>query len=207
MSCPHSSQQHWDVATTSGVVRQWQGWLHRFDCDGDDRSRRPDVTAWPCVSTEKTFEGAAGPPSRARRVSCTGEAAQCHEADTGLASQCRTAAGMASSPEVGETAPGRDSQACQSSGAALWRQSIKCLYARAGTGACGGVGKARVGALERSGPRPRGCSALERGGPRSRGEAEPSSEADPVGHTPRVLMQGRKKSRRRTPTIIPLYSY
>jgi hypothetical protein len=28
-----------------------------------------------------------------------------------------------------------------------------------------------------------------------------------VGHTPRVLMQGRKKSRRRTPTRIPLYFY
>jgi hypothetical protein len=28
-----------------------------------------------------------------------------------------------------------------------------------------------------------------------------------VGHTPRVIMQGRKKSRRRTPTRIPLYSY
>jgi hypothetical protein len=28
-----------------------------------------------------------------------------------------------------------------------------------------------------------------------------------VGHTPRVLMQGRKKSRRRTPTRISLYSY
>jgi hypothetical protein len=79
---------------------------------------------------------------------------------------------------VGETAPGRDSQACQSSGAALWRQSIKCSYARAGTGARGGVGKARVGALERSGPRPRGCSALERGGTCLRGGAEPSSEAD-----------------------------
>jgi hypothetical protein len=30
---------------------------------------------------------------------------------------------------------------------------------------------------------------------------------NPAGHTPRVLMQGRKKSRRRTPTRIPLYSY
>jgi hypothetical protein len=40
--------------------------------------------------------------------------------------------------------------------------------------------QARVGALEQSGPRPRGCSALERGGPRSRGGAEPSSEADPT---------------------------
>jgi hypothetical protein len=29
----------------------------------------------------------------------------------------------------------------------------------------------------------------------------------PVGHTPRVLMQGRKNSRRQTPSRIPLYSY
>jgi hypothetical protein len=87
---------------------------------------------------------------------------------------------MASPPGVDETAPGRDSQACQSSGAALWRQSIKCPYVRVGTGARGGVGKARVGALERSGPCPRGCSALERGGPRLRGGAEPSSEANPA---------------------------
>jgi hypothetical protein len=28
-----------------------------------------------------------------------------------------------------------------------------------------------------------------------------------VGHTPRVLMQGRRKSRRQNPTRIPLYSY
>jgi hypothetical protein len=71
-------------------------------------------------------------------------------------------------PGSWRTAPGRDSQACQSSGAALWRQSIKCPYTRAGAGARGGVGKARVDALEQSGPRPRGCSALERGGPRPR---------------------------------------
>jgi hypothetical protein len=61
---------------------------------------------------------------------------------------------------------------------ALWCQSIKCPYVRAGTGAHGGGGKARASALERSGPRPRGCSALERSGSRSRGGAEPSSEAD-----------------------------
>jgi hypothetical protein len=84
-------------------------------------------------------------------------------------------------PGVGEIEPGHDSHTCQSSGVALWHQSIKCPYARAGTGARGGVGKARVGALERSGPRPRGCLALERGGPCSRGGAEPSSEADPAG--------------------------
>jgi hypothetical protein len=71
-SCPHAPQQHRDVVTLPGVVRQWRGWPHRVDNDGDDRSRRPDVTAWPCVITEKTFEGAAGPPSRARRVSRTG---------------------------------------------------------------------------------------------------------------------------------------
>jgi hypothetical protein len=32
-------------------------------------------------------------------------------------------------------------------------------------------------------------------------------DATVVGHTPRVLMQGRRKSRRRTPTMIPLYFY
>jgi hypothetical protein len=63
---------------------------------------------------------------------------------------------------------------------ALWHQSIKCPYARARTGTRGGMGKARVGALEWSGPYPRGCSALERGEPRSRGGAGPSSEADPA---------------------------
>jgi hypothetical protein len=81
---------------------------------------------------------------------------------------------------VGGTAPGRDSQARQSSGTALWHQSIKCSYARAGTGVRGSAEDARVGALEQSGPRPRGCSALERGGPRPRGGVEPSSEADPA---------------------------
>jgi hypothetical protein len=72
VSCPRTSQQRWDVATVSGVVRQWRGWPHRADSDGDDRSRRPDVMAWPCIGTQKTFEGATGPPSRARRVSRTG---------------------------------------------------------------------------------------------------------------------------------------
>jgi hypothetical protein len=71
-SCPHVPQQRWDVVTVPGVVRQWRGWSHRVDSDGDDRSRRPDITAWSSVSTEKTFEGAAGPPSRVRRVSRTG---------------------------------------------------------------------------------------------------------------------------------------
>jgi hypothetical protein len=83
-------------------------------------------------------------------------------------------------PGVGGTTPGRDSQARQSSGTALWRLSIKRSYARAGTGACGSVENVRVGALERSGPRPRGRSDLERGGPRPRGGVEPSSEADPA---------------------------
>jgi hypothetical protein len=51
-----------DVVTVPGVALQWQGWPHRIDSDGDDRSRRPDVTAWPCVITEKVFEGSAAPP-------------------------------------------------------------------------------------------------------------------------------------------------
>jgi hypothetical protein len=35
-------------------------------------SRRPNVMACPCRFTRKWFEGVAGPPSRARRVSLTG---------------------------------------------------------------------------------------------------------------------------------------
>jgi hypothetical protein len=72
-------------------------------------------------------------------------------------------------PGVGETVPGRDSQARQSSGTTLLCQSIKCPYARAGAGARGDTGKVCAGALERSRPCPRGCPALERGGPRPRG--------------------------------------
>jgi hypothetical protein len=60
-SCPRALQQHRDVVTVSGVARQWRGCPHRVDSDGKDRSRRPDVTVWPCIVTEKAFEGAAGP--------------------------------------------------------------------------------------------------------------------------------------------------
>jgi hypothetical protein len=35
-SCPCTSQQRWDVATVSGVVRQGRGWPHRADSNGDD---------------------------------------------------------------------------------------------------------------------------------------------------------------------------
>jgi hypothetical protein len=80
-------------------------------------------------------------------------------------------------PGVGGTAPGRDSQACQSRGAPLWRLSIKCSYV-CGEQVRADVENVRVGVLERSGPRPRGRSALERGGPRSSGGVDPSSEAD-----------------------------
>jgi hypothetical protein len=51
-----------DVVTVPGVALQWRGWPHRVDSDGEDRSRRPDVTAWPCVVTRKVFEGSAGHP-------------------------------------------------------------------------------------------------------------------------------------------------
>jgi hypothetical protein len=69
---PVCSNSTGDVVTVPSVELQWLGWPHRADSDGDDRLCRPDVTAWPCVVTEKAFEGAAGPPSRARRVSRTG---------------------------------------------------------------------------------------------------------------------------------------
>jgi hypothetical protein len=71
-SFPCAPQQRRDVVTVHGVVQQWRGWSHRVDSDEDDRSRWPDVMAWTCGSTEKTFEGVVGPPSRARRVSRTG---------------------------------------------------------------------------------------------------------------------------------------
>jgi hypothetical protein len=58
-SCPRALQQHRDFVTVPDVVRQWRGWPHRVDSNGVDRSRRPDVTAWPCVITEKAFEGSA----------------------------------------------------------------------------------------------------------------------------------------------------
>jgi hypothetical protein len=58
---PRVPQQRRDVITVPGVVQQWRGWSQKVDSDGDDRSRQPDVMAWPCVSTEKTFEGAATP--------------------------------------------------------------------------------------------------------------------------------------------------
>jgi hypothetical protein len=59
--CPRALQQRRDVVTVLGVARQWRGWPRRVDSNGKDHSRRPDVTAWPCVVTEKAFEGAAGP--------------------------------------------------------------------------------------------------------------------------------------------------
>jgi hypothetical protein len=71
-SCPRAFQQHRDVVTVLDVARQWRGWPHKVDSDGEDRSRRPDVTVWPRVVTEKVFDGAAGPPLRARRVIRTG---------------------------------------------------------------------------------------------------------------------------------------
>jgi hypothetical protein len=60
-SCPRAPQQRRDVVTVPGVVRQWRGWSHRVDSDGDDRFRRPDGTAWPYVSTKRTSKGATSP--------------------------------------------------------------------------------------------------------------------------------------------------
>jgi hypothetical protein len=44
-SCPRALQKRWDVTTVPGVALQWRGWPHRADSNGEDRSRRPDVTA------------------------------------------------------------------------------------------------------------------------------------------------------------------
>jgi hypothetical protein len=114
---PAHSNSIGDVVTVPGVALQWRGWSHRVDNDGEDRSRRPDVTAYPCAVTEKAFEGSAGPPSRARRVSRT------RVGDTVSRSwhqPHRTVlhSGGDGLPQgVGETAPGCDSRACQGRGA------------------------------------------------------------------------------------------
>jgi hypothetical protein len=84
------------VAAVRGVAMQGRGWPHRVDSDGDDRSRRPDVMAWPGVSTEKTFEGAAGPLRGCGVLVVREWAAQCRGADTGLVAQRPTVAGMGS---------------------------------------------------------------------------------------------------------------
>jgi hypothetical protein len=33
-----------DVVAVPSVVLQWQGWFHRADSNGEDRSRWPDIT-------------------------------------------------------------------------------------------------------------------------------------------------------------------
>jgi hypothetical protein len=42
---PVHSNSIGDVVTVPGVALQWRGWPHRADSDGEDHSRRPDVTA------------------------------------------------------------------------------------------------------------------------------------------------------------------
>jgi hypothetical protein len=115
-SCPHALQQHRDVAIVPGVVRQWRVWPHRVDSDGDDRSHRPDVTAWPCIVTKKAFEGAVGPPSRARRISRTGVGATVSRSRHGPHRTAPHSGGDGLPQGVGGTAPGRDSRACQGRG-------------------------------------------------------------------------------------------
>jgi hypothetical protein len=72
---PVRSNSVGDVVAVPDVALQWQGWPHRADSDGEDRSRQPDVTVQSCVVIEKSihppFEGSTGPSSRARRVSRT----------------------------------------------------------------------------------------------------------------------------------------
>jgi hypothetical protein len=41
---PVRSNSVGDVVAVPSVALQWRGWPHRADSDGEDRSRRPDVT-------------------------------------------------------------------------------------------------------------------------------------------------------------------
>jgi hypothetical protein len=131
--------------------------------------------AWPCVSTEKTFEGAASPPLRARRASRTG--GRRHSVTELTPALPHSATQRRGWPppgswwnSTGTRFPGVPKSWCASCG-------VRALNAVHGGRS---AGSARAGALERGGPRPRRCLALERGGPRSRIGVEPSSEADPA---------------------------
>jgi hypothetical protein len=44
-----------DVVAVPGAALQWRGWPHKADSNGEDRSRRPDVTVRSCVVIEKAF--------------------------------------------------------------------------------------------------------------------------------------------------------
>jgi hypothetical protein len=150
--------------------------------------RRPNALTLPCKVTGKQIEGAAVPPSRARRVSRTGVGGA---ASRGWHRPCRTVPHSG-----GDGFPPRE-LVRQDRGASPRRmmvppcycQDIKCPYPRTGTGvrargalerggACsrtartlerGGARSREACSLERGGARPRGACALERGGACSRG--------------------------------------
>jgi hypothetical protein len=122
--------------------------------------RRPSITTWPCKVTGKHFEGVAGPPSRARRVSRTGVG--------GAASRGQHRPRRTVPHSGGDGFPPRE-LVRQNRGVSPRRmmapprrcQSIKCPYPRAGTGVC-----------------VRG--ALERGGACSGGGVDPRARRSPL---------------------------
>jgi hypothetical protein len=101
--------------------------------------------------------------------------------------------------------PGRDSQARD--GAALWCQSIKCLYPRAGAGKLVRDPRARRSplevalSLERGGARSREALALERGRARSR---EAFALERGGAHSREALALERGGTHSRGPLIGPL---
>jgi hypothetical protein len=124
-------------------------------------SRRPNASTYPCKVTGKQIKGAAGPPSRARRVSRTGVG--------GAASRDWHRPRRTVPHSGGDGFPPRE-LVRQDRGASPRRmmappllcQSIKCPYPHAGMGV-------RVrSALERGGACSRAARTLERGGACSR---------------------------------------
>jgi hypothetical protein len=150
---------------------------------------RPNAATYSCKVTGKQIEGAAGPPSRAQRVSRTGVGGA---ASRGWHWPRRTVPHSG-----GDGFPPREFVR-QDQGASPRRmmaprcygQSIKCPYPRTGSGVrtwnalerdgtCsraartlerGGACSREAFSLERGGARPREACALERGGARSREE-------------------------------------
>jgi hypothetical protein len=136
-------------------------------------SHQPNVATYPCKVTGKRIEGAAGPPSRARRVSRTGVGGA---ASRGWHRPRRTVPHSG-----GDGFPPRE-LVRQHLGASPRRmmaphcygQSIKCPYPRTRSGAC-----ARDD-LERGGACSRAARTLERGGACSRGSFSLESGLSPL---------------------------
>jgi hypothetical protein len=149
---------------------------------------RPNATTYLCKATGKQIEGAAGPPSRARRVSRTGVGGA---ASRGWHRPRRIVphSGRDGFPPRELVRQDRGASPRRMISPHCYGQSIKCPYPRTGSGACA------PDALERGRACSRAARTLERGGARSRGSFSLESRLSPLegGVRPRArrsLLEG-----------------